>query len=297
MRPNGLSLAFCFFLTAFCADASSSQIKPIVTTSELTVGNNRFGFGLLSGNNFVNGANVRLRTYAVDGSQGRFVSEVAAVYRPIRTRESKRTVHRHSDGTQHVHTDDQNIRGMYTANLEFSRAGAWGIEMIVSRPPSPPQQIRLSVLVADSSSMPIVGSSAPASRNLTVEDVTQLRQIDTSPEPDPRLHRMRIADAIAQEKPQLIVFATPQFCTSRMCGPLVEIVRTLLPVFGEQVAFTHQEIGQDFAEKKVFPTVEEWRLKSEPWIYIVDRRGIVSARFEGLVTESEIESALREILN
>jgi hypothetical protein len=131
---------------------------------------------------------------------------------------------------------------------------------------------------------------------LVAADVRDLRQIDTSQKPDPRLHRVRIVDAIAQRKPQLIVFATPQFCTSRMCGPVVEIVRQLLPEYNKQVAFAHQEIWQDFASKKVFPTVEEWRLVSEPWIFIVDSDGIIRAKFEGLVTGRELEAALQEVL-
>jgi hypothetical protein len=122
------------------------------------------------------------------------------------------------------------------------------------------------------------------------------RQIDTSPRPDPRLHQVRIEDAIAQRKPQLIVFATPQFCTSRMCGPVVDIVRTLLPVYGKRVAFTHQEIWQDFAGKKVFPTVAEWRLRTEPWIFVVDGQGIIRAKFEGLVTARELEVVLQQAL-
>jgi hypothetical protein len=73
-------------------------------------------------------------------------------------------------------------------------------------------------------------------------------------------------------------------------------VRTLLPVYGKRVAFTHQEIWQDFAEKKMFPTVEEWRLDTEPWIFVVDGKGIIRAKFEGLVTVREIESALQQIL-
>jgi hypothetical protein len=141
-----------------------------------------------------------------------------------------------------------------------------------------------------------LSSPAPRSRNLVAADVRDLRQIDTSQKPDPRLHRVRIVDAIAQRKPQLIVFATPQFCTSRMCGPVVEIVRQLLPEYNKQVAFAHQEIWQDFASKKVFPTVEEWRLVSEPWIFIVDSDGIIRAKFEGLVTGRELEAALQEVL-
>ena len=78
-----------------------------------------------------------------------------------------------------------------------------------------------------------------------------------------------------------------------MCGPVVDIVRTLLPTYGKRVAFTHQEIWQDFATKKVFSTIEERRLQSEPWIFIVDGQGIIRARFEGLVTARELETALQ----
>jgi hypothetical protein len=158
------------------------------------------------------------------------------------------------------------------------------------------EPVRLAVTVLDAPATPPVGSPAPRSRNLIARDVKDLREIDTSLKPDPRLHQVRIADAIKQGKPQLIVFATPQFCTSRMCGPVVDIVRTLLPTYGKRVAFTHQEIWQDFAEKKMFPTVEEWRLDTEPWIFVVDGKGIIRAKFEGLVTAQELEVALQQVL-
>jgi hypothetical protein len=77
---------------------------------------------------------------------------------------------------------------------------------------------------------------------------------------------------------------------------VVDIVRTLLPAYGKRVAFTHQEIWQDFAEKKVFPTVEEWRLDSEPWVFVVDGQGIIRAKFEGLMTAQELEVALQQLI-
>ena len=156
--------------------------------------------------------------------------------------------------------------------------------------------IRFAVTVRESPATLAVGSPAPRSRNLIARDVKDLRQIDTSLKPDPRLHQARIADAVAQRKPQLIVFATPQFCTSRMCGPVVDIVRTLIPTYGKRVAIIHQEIWQDFVEKKMFRTVEEWRLDTEPWIFVVDSEGIIRAKFEGLVTVEEIESALQQVV-
>ena len=123
-----------------------------------------------------------------------------------------------------------------------------------------------------------------------------MRHIDTSDPPDPRLHQVRIADAIAQGKPQVIVFATPKFCTSRVCGPVVDVVRLLLPTYGNRVVFAHQEIWQDFATQRVSPTVEEWHLHSEPWIFVVDGQGIIRAKFEGLTTARDIAVALQQIL-
>ena len=76
----------------------------------------------------------------------------------------------------------------------------------------------------------------------------------------------------------------------------MDIVRQLLPEYNKRVAFTHQEIWQDFASKKVFPTVEEWRLVSEPWTFVVDGEGIIRGKFEGLVTARELEQALQQTL-
>jgi hypothetical protein len=82
-----------------------------------------------------------------------------------------------------------------------------------------------------------------------------------------------------------------------MCGPVVDIVRSLLPAYGSKVAFTHQEIWQDFPSKKAFATVDEWRLQSEPWVFVVDSQGMIRAKFEGLVSERELEIALQQVLN
>ena len=110
------------------------------------------------------------------------------------------------------------------------------------------------------------------------------------------LHAISLDRAIASGRPTAVSFSTPLFCSSRMCGPVVDIVRTLLPIYRKRVAFIHQEIWQDFAEKKMFPTVEEWRLDTEPWVFVVDGKGIIRAKFEGLMTMGEIESALQQIL-
>jgi hypothetical protein len=276
--------------------AGTEEIRPLITTSELVVGMNRFAFGLLKDQKLLEGANVSLRLYAMDGSEATLAADLKVPYQSISNFKQERSVHRHPDGKEHIHNEESGIPGLYVAQLTFSRAGDWGIELLVHETNGAVDSVRLAIAVQDRTQTPAVGSAAPRSRNLIARDVKNLRQIDTSLRPDPRLHQVRIADAIAQRKPQLIIFATPQFCTSRMCGPVVEIVKGLLPTYGKRVAFIHQEIWQDFASKKAFPTVDEWRLSTEPWIFIVDGYGIIRDRFEGLVTVSELEAALRQVL-
>lgn len=276
--------------------AVGDELQPLLTTSELVVGPNRFAFGLLKAHTLLEGVDVTLRVYSMEGTEAQFAAEFKAPYQAVRPGKSTRAVHRHADGTMHVHGDEWGMQGLYVAQVRFARAGTWGIELLAREESGPLQTVRFAVPVRDTPTTPAVGSAAPRSRNLIGSDVKQLREIDSSAEPDARLHQVRIADAIHEGKPQLIVFATPQFCASRMCGPVVDIVRMLVPAYEERVAFTHQEFWQDFAAKKPFPTVEEWRLETEPWIFVVDGQGIIRAKFEGLVTVEEIASALQQVV-
>ena len=196
-----------------------------------------------------------------------------------------------------MHSEATDVRGIYVTQVTFERAGLWGLEVLAKQGDGPIEVLRLTVNVLAAPNTPVPGSPAPRSHNLIASDVQDLRRIDTSDPPDPRLHQVRIADAITQGRPQVIVFATPKFCTRRICGPVVDVVRTLLPAYGERVVFTHQEIWQDAAAQEFFPTVAEWGLQTEPWIFVVDGQGIVRAKFEGLTTAQEIEAALKQILD
>jgi hypothetical protein len=271
-------------------------LQPVITTSELVVGQNRLAFGLLKEHKLFDAADVVVRVYELHGQQGQLQAQTRAPYARLEIVEQGQRVHLHLDGTRHVHNEATDVHGIYVTHINFERPGIWGLEILARQGDGPVEVARFTVNVLEAPSTPAPGTPAPRSHNLIASDVQDLRQIDTSDPPDPRLHQVRIADAIAQGKPQVIVFATPQFCASRICGPVVDIVRTLLPAYGEGVVFMHQEIWQDAAAREFFPTVAEWGLQTEPWIFIVDGKGIVRAKFEGLATAREIEAVLQQVL-
>jgi hypothetical protein len=269
MKLAGL-LAVTFLLvlrggTAAGETEAERGLEPLITTSELAVGENRFAFGLLQGNRFLENAAVGLRLYSLDGQEARLARELSAPYHSLQKMKDEPFLHRHPDGKRHAHQEDPDVRGLYVAQVSFPRPGSWGVE-IFAHERSRFDAARVKVTVLDSPATPLRGSPAPRNRNLI------------------------------QGKPQIVLFATPRFCPSRMCGPVMNIVRKSLSPYGDRVVFIHQEIWQDFAAQKLFPAVEEWRLRTEPWIFIVDARGIVRAKFEGLVTSRELEAALEETM-
>ncbi len=300
--PIALVLAVCVLRHASSAAAGelsptvAGTLQPMITTSELVVGRNRFAFGLLKDGSLLAAGDVALRVYDIREPEAQLVAVTPAVYHALEVIEQGRHIHIHPDGTRHAHDTATDVRGIYVAQLTLERPGPWGLEIVVRQANGAVEAARLSVDALPVPRSPMPGTPAPRSRNLIASDVSDLRQIDSSEPPDARLHQTRIADAIREGRPQVIVFATPKYCTSRVCGPVLDVVRTLIPAYGRRVAFVHQEIWQPGGMDKLAPTVEEWNLRSEPWTFVVGGDGVIRARFEGLTTRRELEAVLRQML-
>ena len=187
-------------------------------------------------------------------------------------------------------------RGLYTVRPTFETPGEFEV---VARAeglePSAPQRFT----VVEDLVVPEVGEVAPAAATPTA-DQQPLEQISTDPEPDPRFYELSLDDALASGTPTVVVFATPAFCQSQTCGPMLDQVKAVAPDH-PQVNFVHVEVYVDFQgaasaeELQVAPAVTEWGLPSEPWVYFVDGEGTVTARFEGTISPEELEEGLATV--
>lgn len=41
--------------------------------------------------------------------------------------------------------------------------------------------------------------------------------------------------------------------------------------------------------------MDEWRLQTEPWTFLVDAEGTIQAKYEGGITFAELEPALKQL--
>ena len=156
-----------------------------------------------------------------------------------------------------------------------------------------------NVVVAKRSAAPNVGDRAIASKTPTIGSTRgDLASLSTQKPPDRELLRSSVAEALAAKAPFVLTFATPQFCTTRTCGPVVDVVSAVRKRFAKtSIRFIHVEIHTDNDPAKgTNRWVAEWRLPSEPYTFLVGADGRVKDRFEGTFSVRELTAAVEREL-
>lgn len=198
--------------------------------------------------------------------------------------------------------------GVYGADgVRFDRPGFWQVT-VTARIEDGEEQLVAPFEVLPEPRLPFPGSDAPRTANAVVgtpgvrPEAIDSRARDGAPVPDPSLHRVSVADAIAAGRPVLVVVSTPVYCVSRFCGPITEAVEALAGRYQDRMAFVHLEVWEDFQAQKVSPAAAEWIVPrsggdaNEPWTFLVGRDGRVVARWDNVATEAELEAAVEAVL-
>ncbi|HSH03457.1 MAG TPA: hypothetical protein VLL52_13125 [Anaerolineae bacterium] len=184
----------------------------------------------------------------------------------------------------------------WVAYPDFATAGNWGLGLTMERGDGSIVQGSVVVRVSEENNGPALGAVPPASENRTLADGWTVAELSSDPTLAEGLYAMTVAEALVSERPTVVTLATPAYCTSQLCSPVVESVEAMYEKIGsEQANFIHLEIYQEFDPLKVADEVEEWGLKTEPWTFVLDAEGRVTARFGGPLAVSELEAALKEL--
>ncbi len=191
-----------------------------------------------------------------------------------------------------VQADAQSI---YVAHLRTPAAGTY---WVLAEPVGGRRiQALGNIVVKAAPDAPAVGARAIASRNPTVAGGRDPKTITTARPPDTELLQVSVAQALAAKRPFVVVFATPLYCQSRTCGPVVQVVQSVGKRWsGKGVDFIHVEIyaGNDPA-KGTNRWVNEWHLRSEPFTFVVDRTGVIRTKLEGAFSPGELEAAVAKV--
>ncbi len=187
---------------------------------------------------------------------------------------------------------------IYVATLPLPRAGTY---WLLAEPEGGPTKVQAlgNVVVAEEDPEPDVGDPAIPSENPTIESAGgDFSKLTTRTPPDESLLRYSVAESLRAKVPFVVTFATPKFCSSRTCGPVVDVVEEVARRFeGSDVRFIHVEVYEHNDPAKGYNQwLQEWKLDTEPWTFLVGRNGKIVDRYEGVVSVNELEQTVREKL-
>jgi hypothetical protein len=189
-----------------------------------------------------------------------------------------------------------NATGLYRATFDFSSPGIWVANV------TPAQGDALDPMlfsVAAQPFAPSLGEPAPAAPTPTLDDLP-IEELTTDPNPELSFYEVSLPEALESGKPTVLVFSTPAYCQTEACGPLLDHVKDIAPRHPD-VSFIHVEVYTGLTDPDFAPDAEhlapsvgpDWyNLPSEPWVFVIDAEGSVTARFEGVMDPAELDAIL-----
>ena len=169
---------------------------------------------------------------------------------------------------------------VYSTQLDLP-AGAWRIAAILREDGELKGALLPSAVVGEFKKIPQVGQKAPRIHTPTTQDAGGDPSKVTTRIPPDTQNKVDFAKALGKE-PIVLLFATPEFCQSRVCGPVVDVAEQAKQEYGDKAAFIHMEIYNDNDPAQgVRPQVRAFHLPSEPYLFTIDRSGIVRGAVEG----------------
>jgi len=295
----------CLFTLSACGSTapapSATAITPVFAFTETVVGPNRLPIGIIKAGTPINDpqAIVTLRFFNLDVDSKTAVGDATATY--------------YGKGLP---------AAVYVANFTFPSAGNWGVEINVQLVGmTKPTSTKLQLPVSERAIAPKVGDKAIAVDTLTVANTPDVSKLVSMTDPDLSLYQVSLSTALTQAKPIALLFATPGFCRTAVCGPSLKVFSALQRTFGDKITFIHSEIyrypfGDSFSQQNavfqkamtegrnltnserktgVSDAYFAWGLQSEPWLFFIDSHGIITARFEGGLTAEELTPLLTEL--
>jgi hypothetical protein len=198
--------------------------------------------------------------------------------------------------SQQAATEADPFAAVYAAHVPFSKPGQYAVmavTLVGGKPVAAPGQLKVITKAEDK--VPEVGEPAPKVTTDTLASAGgDAEAIDTR-RPTSDMHG-NFADELGK-KPVALLFATPQLCQSRVCGPVVDVGLQLRSRYGDQVDFIHQEVYTDNDPNKgLRKPLQEFNLQTEPWLFVVGKDGKITARLEGSFGLHAFEQALKTVL-
>lgn len=184
----------------------------------------------------------------------------------------------------------------WVAYPNVPEAGFWGVTATIAKADGTTIESDFIIDVqAEAESLPI-GAQAPPSENRTLATEPDINKLNSGENPNPELYQLTVAEALQNGKPIIVGFITPGLCQTEWCAPVLESVEAARADIKDEINTIHIEVYEDFEALKLVPELADWGLETEPWVFVLDENGRITAKFEGPLSPQELNEAIRPLL-
>ena len=202
-------------------------------------------------------------------------------------------------------TSPSKARGVYQLeDVTFPAAGQWQAQLSFNAAEQP-IDLTDTFVVADEPALPAPGQKALRTDNLTMTSndapmaAVDSRAQDGAKVPDSELHQATIADALAEHRAALVLFATPVYCQSQFCGPSTDALEGFAKTGPSDVDYIHVEIWRDYQAQQINRAAADWLYRNddltEPWLYLIGPDGVIVDRWSPLFDPAEVQKELQKV--
>jgi hypothetical protein len=200
------------------------------------------------------------------------------------------------------------VNGVYVGRATFPSAGKWTADFTTGAPGQPTVTTTFGFDVLQRLDVVSPGDPAPSVKTPTLADVGgDIAKVSTDPNPEPRFYQISEAAALAAKKPFVLIFATPKFCKSAVCGPTLDKLKPIAAAHPEMTFINVEPYQLTFSNGALTPVLDAtgdlvpveatnaFKLATEPYVFVVAADGKVSASFELVFAPDEIEAAIKAV--
>jgi hypothetical protein len=187
------------------------------------------------------------------------------------------------------------LQAVYWTNLAAPKSGVYDV-LALTRVGSKLIGSTGEMAVALNTPIPSVGQRPPDIATDTLASTHGNISLVTTRTPPENMHAVSFNQVLGK-RPIALIFSTPELCHSRVCGPVTDIMVELQHQFGNQIEFIHQEVYVDNNPTKgLRPQLIDFHLQTEPWLFTVNRKGVITAVLDGVWGANEARTALEAAL-
>jgi hypothetical protein len=183
----------------------------------------------------------------------------------------------------------------YPVRFTFDQPGLYDVTTTIDGETLEPRVFE----VGTEGTIPAVGQALPPVETPTTADAQGVDPICTRSPACP-FHDVTLTEALSEGRPVAFLVATPEFCQTALCGPVLDILVDAAPD-APGIRMIHSEVYanprevDDILQAELSPAMQAYGMTFEPCLWVTDASGTVVARLDNIYDRTELLDVLGSV--